>query len=68
MKEQIINILREHPGLRKREIAGYLCIHHFKIISLLDEMEQEGAGGVYGLVLATIAVYDGHVCGRGIFS
>ena len=42
MKEQIINILRNHPGLRKREIAGYLCIHHFKIISLLDEMEQEG--------------------------
>ena len=42
MKEQIINILREHPRLRKREIAGYLHIHHFKIISLLDEMEQEG--------------------------
>lgn len=42
MKEQIINILREHPGLRKREIAGYLNIYHFKIISLLDEMEQEG--------------------------
>ena len=42
MKEQIINILREHPGLRKREIAGYLWIQHFKIISLLDEMEQEG--------------------------
>ena len=43
MKEQIINILQEHPGLRKREIAGYLHIHHFKIISLLDEMEQEGS-------------------------
>ena len=42
MKEQIINILHEHPGLRKREIAGYLRIHHFKIIPLLDEMEQEG--------------------------
>ena len=42
MKEQIINILWEHPGLRKREIAGYLCIHHLKIISLLDKMEQEG--------------------------
>lgn len=42
MEEQIINILREHPGLRKREIAGYLHIHHFKIISLLGRMEQEG--------------------------
>lgn len=40
MKEQIINILREHPGLRKREIASYLGIHHFKIMSLLDEMEM----------------------------
>ena len=39
MKEQILNILREHPGLRKREIASYLSIHHFKILSLLDEME-----------------------------
>ena len=43
MEKQIINILREHPGLRKREIASYLHIHHFKIISLLDEMEQEGS-------------------------
>lgn len=42
MKEQILDILRERPGLRKREIAGYLCIHHFKIISLLGRMEQEG--------------------------
>ena len=42
MKEQIVNILLEHPGLRKREIAGYLCIHHFKILFLLDEMEKEG--------------------------
>ena len=40
MKEQIINILREHPGLRKREIASHLGIHHFKIMSLLDEMEM----------------------------
>ena len=41
MKEKIINILREHPGLRKREIASYLGCHHFKIISLLYEMEKE---------------------------
>ena len=42
MKEQILNILSEHPGLRKREIASYIGIHHFKIISVLSEMEQEG--------------------------
>ena len=42
MKEQILNILREHPGLRKREIAGYLHVHHFKIMALLDEMERDG--------------------------
>ena len=42
MKEQIIKIISEHPGLRKREIASYLGIHHFKIISLLNEMEQDG--------------------------
>ena len=42
MKEQIINILREHPGLQKREIASYLRCHHFKIITLLNEMEQAG--------------------------
>lgn len=40
MKEQILDILRKHPGLRKREIASYLGIHHFKIMSLLDEMEM----------------------------
>ena len=42
MKEQIIKIISENPGLRKREIASYLGIHHFKIVSLLNEMEQDG--------------------------
>ena len=42
MKEQIIKIIFENPGLRKREIASYLGVHHFKIISLLNEMEQDG--------------------------
>lgn len=42
MKENIISILREHPGLRKREIAGYLNCHHFTIISILHEMEEDG--------------------------
>ena len=42
MKEQIINILREHHGLRNREIASYLHVHRFKIMALLDEMERDG--------------------------
>lgn len=42
MKEKIINILREHPGLRKREIASYLNYHHFTIITTLYEMEEDG--------------------------
>ena len=42
MKEKIINILREHPGLRKREIASYLNCHHFTIITTLYEMEEDG--------------------------
>ena len=42
MKEKIINILREHPGLRKREIASYLSCHHFTLITTLYEMEEDG--------------------------
>lgn len=42
MKEKILNVLCEHPGLRKREIANYLYCHHFTIISLLDEMKKDG--------------------------
>ena len=42
MKEQIINILREHPGLRKREIASYLRCHHFKILGIMFELEDAG--------------------------
>ena len=41
-RENIINILREHPGLRKREIASYLNCHHFTIITTLYEMEEDG--------------------------
>lgn len=42
MKEQIINILREHPGLRKREIASYMGIHHFKILKAITDLVNEG--------------------------
>ena len=41
MKEQIIAILTEYPGIRKRAIASYLHVHHFEIISLLEEMVRE---------------------------
>ena len=41
-RENIINILREHPCLRKREIASYLNCHHFTIITTLYEMEEDG--------------------------
>lgn len=40
MKERVLRIIYKHPGLRKREIASYLGIHHFKIISLLSELED----------------------------
>lgn len=43
MKEQIIEILREHPnGLRLREIAMYLRVNRFKLIDILDELKKEG--------------------------
>lgn len=41
-RENIINILHEHPGLRKREIASYLNCHHFTLITTLYEMEEDG--------------------------
>ena len=40
MKEKIIEILREHPGLRKREIASYLDCHHFKILKAMSELKD----------------------------
>lgn len=40
-RENILRILREHPGLRKREIASYLNCHHFTIITTLHEMEED---------------------------
>lgn len=41
-RENILNILREHPGLRKREIASYLHCHHFKILDIMSEMKKMG--------------------------
>ena len=42
MKEQIIKIISENPGLRKREIASYLGIQNKKKISRKKKMEQDG--------------------------
>ena len=42
MKNEIIEVLREHPnGLRLREIAMYLRVNRFKLIDILDEMKKE---------------------------
>lgn len=44
MKEKIIEVLAYHPrGLRLREIAMYLQINHFSLISLLNELERENS-------------------------
>lgn len=43
MKDQIIELLSHHPnGLRLREIAMYLRVNRFSLISLLDEMKKAG--------------------------
>lgn len=42
MKDKIIAILTEYPGIRKREIGARLCVSHYSIITLLDEMVREG--------------------------
>ena len=47
MKKEILNILHKHPtGLRLREIAMYLRVNRFSLISELDELYK--AGLVYG--------------------
>lgn len=46
MKNEIIEVLREHPnGLRLREIAMYLRCNRFKLIDILDELKKEGIIG-----------------------
>ena len=43
MKNQIIELLSHHPnGLRLREIAMYLRVNRFSLISLLNEMTMAG--------------------------
>lgn len=58
-KEAILKVIEENPGLRKREIAGYLHVHHFKILGLLDELEAEGKiRTVYHHEPANMEFYD----------
>ena len=43
MKNQILEILRKHPtGLRLREIAMYLRVNRFSLITPLDQLHKEG--------------------------
>lgn len=43
MKNQVLEILREHhTGLRLREIAMYLRVNRFALITPLDELHKEG--------------------------
>ena len=42
MKEQIVEILKAHPGLRKREVAQYLRVPRLKVIAPMYEMCAEG--------------------------
>lgn len=59
MKEKLLKIIREHPGLRKREIASYLNCHHFTIITTLHEMEEDGlVRTVYHHDSAQMEFYD----------
>ena len=40
-KDAILEIIKAHPGLRGREIAEHLQVHHLNIISLLVELKAE---------------------------
>jgi DNA-binding IclR family transcriptional regulator len=43
MKNQILEVLREHPtGLRLREIAMCLQVNRFALINPLDELHKAG--------------------------
>lgn len=42
LREKILDTVRAHPGIRKREIAGYIDCNVFNIITLLYKMCDEG--------------------------
>lgn len=59
MKEQILKVLAEHPGARKREIAHYLRVSHMKAVALVNELEEEGKiKAVYHHDSANLEFYD----------
>ena len=67
MKNQILDVLREHPtGLRLREIAMYLRVNRFALITPLDELHKAGlvcgrqnddhANGEYYIIWSAVEV------------
>jgi predicted ArsR family transcriptional regulator len=58
-KDAILEIIKDHPGLRGREIAEYLQVHHLEIISLLDELRiEEKVQVMYRYDLANMKYYS----------
>lgn len=42
MKEKIINALRDHSGMRLRELACYLGVNRFALLNDLNELYAQG--------------------------
>ena len=42
MKKEIINALRECPGMRLRELACYLRVNRFALLNDIDELYKQG--------------------------
>ncbi len=42
MKEKIIEVLREHPGQRLRDLAMYLRCNRFALLNDIDELREAG--------------------------
>lgn len=59
MKEKLLGIIREKPGLRIREIAGYVGCGNFEVSKLLHELKREGVVySVYHRDFANMDCYD----------
>ena len=58
-KDAILEIIKTHPGLRGREIAEHLQVHHLDIIHLLDELRiEEKIQVMYHYDLANMKYYS----------
>jgi DNA-binding MarR family transcriptional regulator len=42
MKEKILEVIRQHPGIRQREISSLLGIWVGDLVQPINEMEKEG--------------------------